>query len=92
MKPSISIALASNPVVTSSSTDSVVATMTQLLQAQADANTAQATATTVQYTYQPCLALLHGEGNDATDDGFDKRLEHFQEHIQFPGWSESDQL
>ena len=80
----------STPVVSSSSTDSVVETMTRLLQAQADVMADQAKAATVQHL--PALPCFTGEGDDVTDDGFDKWLKRFQERAKFAGWSESDQL
>ena len=80
----------STPAVTTSTTDSVVETMTRLLQAQADAMAAQAKAVAVQHL--PALPCFTGEGEDATDDGFDKWLERFQERAKYAGWSESDQL
>ena len=51
---------------------------------------AQAKAVAVQHL--PALPCFTGEGEDATDDGFDKWLKHFQERAKYAGWSESDQL
>ena len=75
------------PVATS---DSVVQSMARLLQAQTEVMTAQAKAATLQTL--PALSSFTGEGDDISDDGFDKWLEKFQERAKFAGWDGSDQL
>lgn len=61
--------------------------MTLLLQAQAEAMTAQAKAVAL-----PSLPHFTGEGSDAVEDGFDKWIRKFRERAKFAGWSAAAQL
>ena len=69
--------LISPPPTTTTTTDPVVQSMAQLLQAQTEAMAAQAKAAMLQNL--PALAGYSGEGTDISDDGFDKWIKRFQE-------------
>ena len=70
--------------------DSIMETFTRLLKAQTDVLAAQACAVSVQNL--PGLSCYTGEGDDATDGGFDHWLERFHARAVFAGWSSEEKL
>ena len=64
--------------------------MAKLLQAQVDAMAAQARASAVQHL--PALSCYTGEEKDVMDDGFERRLERFEERSKIACWTPEEQL
>ena len=69
---------------------SLVATMSQLLKAHTEAIAAQTQAATAQHL--PPLKPYTGEGKQIEEDGVDRWLEQFEERAKIFGWSAVQQL
>ena len=68
----------------------VLATMTQLLQAQTKALAAQTRVAAAQHL--PPLKPFSGEGKITEEDSFERWINHFEERAGLVGWSEAQQL